>query len=169
MLYIWTIALIFYRYPFFRLLPADLAPPDGINMGAMAISTMGGALLVINSPDAPFLQSLLPFLKGFTVLSWVTGSWWITILVVLAVWRHVYKHFPVRYEPLYWGTVFPLGMYAASTFHMEAALKLPFLKLVPHYFLYLALLARLAAFAASVYTLGGQLVLLARKRNRLEH
>lgn len=34
----------------------------------MAISTLAGARLVENTPDAPFLPSLLPFLKGFTVL-----------------------------------------------------------------------------------------------------
>lgn len=37
MLYIWLMTLIFYRYLFFRLSPADLAPPYWINMGAMAL------------------------------------------------------------------------------------------------------------------------------------
>src|SRR5690606_29098408 len=43
MLYIWMMSLIFYRYTFFRLSPADLAPPYWINMGAMAISTLAGS------------------------------------------------------------------------------------------------------------------------------
>ena len=42
MLYIWLIALIFYRIMFLPLTPADLTPPYWINMGAMAISTLGG-------------------------------------------------------------------------------------------------------------------------------
>jgi hypothetical protein len=74
----------------------------------------GGSLLILNSTDAPFLLSLLPFIKGFTVFYWATGTWWIPMLLVLALWRHVYRRFPLRYDPLYWGAVFPLyGMYAA--------------------------------------------------------
>jgi len=64
MLYIWFISLIFYRYTFLVFSPGDLTPPYWINMGAMAISTLVGAKLVQNTPDAPFLASLLPFLKG---------------------------------------------------------------------------------------------------------
>src|SRR5690606_2696657 len=44
MLYIWMMALIFYRYIFFNFSPADLAPPYWINMGAMAISTLAALL-----------------------------------------------------------------------------------------------------------------------------
>ena len=73
MLYIWMMSLIFYRYTFFTLEPGDLSPPYWINMGAMAISTLAGSLLILNSPDAPFLHSLLPFLKGFTVFYWAPG------------------------------------------------------------------------------------------------
>ena len=146
MLYIWMISLIFYRYTFFRSSPADLTPPYWINMGAMAISTLAGARLIVNSPDAPFLQSLLPFLKGFTVFYWATGTWWIPMLAILAAWRYVYKRFPLRYDPLYWGAVFPLGMYTACTFQMAKAMHLDFLLSVPRFFIYIALSAWLAAF-----------------------
>ncbi|HWI84597.1 tellurite resistance/C4-dicarboxylate transporter family protein [Ramlibacter sp.] len=141
MLYIWMMSLIFYRYTFFRFAPSDLAPPYWINMGAMAISTLAGSLLIVNAPDAPFLQALLPFLKGFTILYWATGTWWIPMLVLLAVWRYVYKRFPLRYDPLYWGAVFPLGMYSAATHEMILALQLDFLSWVPPLFLGVAVLA----------------------------
>ena len=131
MFYIWIISLIFYRYSFFAFSPGDLTPPYWINMGAMAISTLAGARLVENTPDAPFLASLLPFLKGFTVFYWATGTWWIPMLLVLGVWRHVIQRFPLRYDPLYWGAVFPLGMYAVATREMAAALDLPFLAPLP--------------------------------------
>ena len=147
MLYIWMMSLIFYRYTFFPFSPGDLSPPYWINMGAMAISTLAGSLLIINAPDAPFLLSLLPFIKGFTVFYWATGTWWIPMLVVLAVWRHVYRRFPIRYDPLYWGAVFPLGMYAAGTREMIEAMGLPFLGFLPGAFLYIALAAWAATFA----------------------
>ena len=132
MLYIWMMSLIFYRYTFFAFSPADLSPPYWINMGAMAISTLAGSLLILNAPHAPFLNSMLPFLKGFTVFYWATGTWWIPMLLVLAVWRHVVRRFPFTYDPMYWGAVFPLGMYAVSTLRMMDALQLPFLGRLPH-------------------------------------
>ncbi len=147
MLYIWMMSLIFYRYTFFPFSPGDLSPPYWINMGAMAISTLAGSLLIINAPDAPFLHSLQPFIKGFTVFYWATGTWWIPMLVVLALWRHVYRRFPMKYDPLYWGAVFPLGMYAASTHEMIAAMGFDFLVFLPPVFLAIGLAAWTAAFA----------------------
>ena len=141
MLYIWMMSLIFYRYTFFRFSPADLSPPYWINMGAMAISTLAGSLLILNAPDAPFLLSLLPFIKGFTVFYWATGTWWIPMLLVLAIWRHGIKRFPLRYDPLYWGAVFPLGMYAACTKRMVDAMALEFLGFLPRVFLAIAVAA----------------------------
>jgi tellurite resistance protein TehA-like permease len=140
-------SLIFYRYTFFPLAPGDLSPPYWINMGAMAISALAGSMLVVNAPDAPFLHSLLPFIKGFTIFYWATGTWWIPMLVILAIWRHVYRRFPVKYDPLYWGAVFPLGMYAASTREMNLAMEFGFLDFVPETFLTVALVAWAAAFA----------------------
>jgi tellurite resistance protein TehA-like permease len=153
MLYIWMMSLIFYRYTFFPFSPGDLSPPYWINMGAMAISTLAGSLLIINAPDAPFLLSLLPFIKGFTVFYWATGTWWIPMLVVLALWRHVYRRFPLKYDPLYWGAVFPLGMYAASTHEMIVAMGFEFLEFLPPVFLYLGLIAWTAAFVGLIIDL----------------
>ena len=153
MMYIWMISLIFYRYTFFKFSPSDLSPPYWINMGAMAISTLAGSLLVENTVDAWFLQSLLPFLKGFTIFFWATGTWWIPMLFILAVWRHVYKRFPLTYDPLYWGAVFPLGMYTACTFEMARAMDLDFLLPIPRVFIYVALAAWLAAFYGMVQRL----------------
>src|SRR5690625_4159739 len=106
MLYIWLMVLIFYRYNFFAFAPHDLTPPYWINMGAMAISTLAGTLLIHDAANAPYLESLLPFLKGFTVFYWAAGTWWIPMLLLLGFWRHILNRFPLHYDPLYWGAVF---------------------------------------------------------------
>ncbi|MDA3887331.1 MAG: tellurite resistance/C4-dicarboxylate transporter family protein [Allgaiera sp.] len=147
MLYIWMMSLIFYRYTFFPFAPGDLSPPYWINMGAMAISTLAGSLLIENSSDAWFLHSIAPFMKGFTIFYWATGTWWIPMLVILGIWRHVYKRFPLAYDPLYWGAVFPLGMYAVATHQMARALQFDFLEPIATAFVWIALAAwSLAAF-----------------------
>lgn len=157
MLYIWIISLIFYRYTFFRFSPADLSPPYWINMGAMAISVLAGSLLIANSADAPFLHSLRPFLEGFTVFYWATGTWWIPMIAILAVWRYGYCRLPFEYDPLYWGAVFPLGMYAVATFKMAEAMDLDFLDAVPRVFFWAAFLAWVATFVGMIRAVARQL------------
>jgi tellurite resistance protein TehA-like permease len=157
MLYLWIISLIFYRYTFFTLAPSDLAPPYWINMGAAAISTLAGTMLVAASERSPVLIEILPFVRGLTLLWWATATWWIPMLLVLGLWRHVYRKFPLRYDPLYWGAVFPLGMYTAATVRLARAVDAPYLMEIPRVSIFIALAAWAVVFAGMVGWLVGRL------------
>ncbi|MBP1684097.1 MAG: C4-dicarboxylate transporter/malic acid transport protein [Deltaproteobacteria bacterium] len=146
MLYIWMISLIFYRYTFFRFLPSDLMPPYWINMGAVAISTLAGTALLGDLGDTALIASIKPFVQGFTILYWATATWWIPMLLVLGIWRHFVRRIPLTYDPLYWGLVFPLGMYSVCTLRLVATFELSFLIWVSRGFAMVALAAWLLTF-----------------------
>ncbi|MCZ7687660.1 MAG: hypothetical protein M5U28_56535 [Sandaracinaceae bacterium] len=99
----WLISLIFYRYMFFRFEPSDLMPPYWINMGAVAISTLAGALLVDAAASSAAMAPLVPFIKGVTLAFWATATWWIPMLLLLGAWRYAVRRVRFAYDPLYWG------------------------------------------------------------------
>lgn len=154
MFYIIIITLIVYRMSFFEMRAEEFAPAYWINMGAVAISTLAGSLLILNAPQWSFINEILPFLKGFTLFFWAIGSWWIPLIVILGIWRHIFKQLPLKYHPQYWGMIFPMGMYTACTIKLSQALELQFLMIIPSFFIYIALVAWGVAAFGMFYSIG---------------
>jgi tellurite resistance protein TehA-like permease len=133
--------------------PTDLTPPYWINMGAVAISALAGATLIEHVELSPVASGMLPFIKGFTLFFWSIGSWWIPMLLFLGVWRHFLCRVPLRYDPLYWGAVFPLGMYSVSTDHLGSVLDAGFLAPLSTLFLGIAAIAWTVTFVGLIDSL----------------
>lgn len=146
MLYLNIITLIFYRFTFLRLDFESLTPPYWINMGAVAITTLAGATLILHADEFSLLVEITPFLKGFTLFFWITGTWWIPLLFILTIWRHVFHRFPLTYDPQYWGMAFPLAMYTTSTWQLAKALELPFLSIITYIMIYIAIIIYVLVF-----------------------
>jgi len=147
MLYLAIIPLIFYRLTFVRLASRDFSPPYWINMGAVAITTLAGATLMMRVGHWPLLEQLSPFLPGFTLFFWSAATWWIPLLIALMVWRYVVRKELPGYEPAVWGMVFPLAMYTTATFQLSRATGFQFLAGISRLFIFIALIAWLMAFA----------------------
>lgn len=141
MLYILFIALILYRWIFFPWTPDALTPSYWINMGALAITTLAGSRLMLSAGSWSFLSEISPFLKGFTLFFWAAGAWWIPLLVIVGVWRHVVQRVPLTYHPQYWSLVFPLGMFTASTHVLAQVTGLQPLYVISSLFVWVALAA----------------------------
>jgi tellurite resistance protein TehA-like permease len=127
---LWGIGIVFYgifvtlfayRIFFLRVDAADMNPLFWVVMGAAAISTNAGSTLILTEPDLPFLLAMQPFVNGTTLILWAWATWWIPLLVIFGVWRHVVRRYPLEYSPMYWSLVFPLGMYAVATYRLSLA------------------------------------------------
>jgi tellurite resistance protein TehA-like permease len=150
MLYLCIITLIFYRFTFVHLTGEELNPPYWISMGAVAITTLAGCVLILQAGEWPLVRELRPFLAGFTLFFWAAGTWWIPLLLLLGFWRHVVRRVPLAYDPQYWAMVFPLGMYTLCTVRLSQALDLPWLLAIPRAFFWFALAAWTATFVGLV-------------------
>lgn len=146
MFYIFIMELIFYRLLFFNALSQQIAPPYWINLGAAAITTLAGSTLILNASKWSLLNDLLPFLKGFTLFFWAFATWWLPLLFLLGLWRHLVKKLPLVYDPLYWRLVFPLGVYTVATLQLSKATGLNFLMVIPYLVIFAAAIAWLLTF-----------------------
>ncbi|WP_117168618.1 tellurite resistance/C4-dicarboxylate transporter family protein [Paraliobacillus sediminis] len=153
MLYLNIITLIFYRFTFLGLKFSALTPPYWINMGAVAITTLAGSTLILHRGYWELIDVFSSFLKGFTLFFWVAGTWWIPLLLILMIWRHIYHRYPLTYEPQLWGMVFPLAMYTTSTLQLSKALEVEFLSFIPQITVFIAIIAWSILFCALILNL----------------
>ena len=127
MLYIMLATLVTLRLLTVASKPSSFAPSYWIYMGATAITVLAGSRILILAPDLPILKATAPVVSGLTYVLWAFGAWWVPLLVIFGIWRHVVNHERLRYQAGLWSIVFPLGMYSVASMHFGTVTHLPFL------------------------------------------
>ncbi len=151
--YLILITLIIYRLLFFEVRAKKLGTPYWISMGADAITVLAGTSLIANVGNWQVLNDLLPFLKGLTLLFWAIGTWWIPVMLLLGIWRHIIKKIPLKYSSLYWGMVFPLGMYTVCTVKLSHIFELSYLMSIPSLFVIISFCTWALVLIAMLYSI----------------
>jgi tellurite resistance protein TehA-like permease len=154
MLYVLLSALIFFRWVFRPMHPVEMGAPWWINMGAVAIATLAGSQLMGLALSDDELAPFAHFIVSFTLLLWVTSSFWIPLLVILFAWKEMQRG-PRGYDPGLWSAVFPLGMYTVATHDYAAVAGFTFLEPLPQVAFWIALVTWVLSFIGMVTQLLG--------------
>jgi len=148
LLYLMVVALILLRWLSVPMTPATLTPPYWILMGATAITTLAGAKDFSLPAGIAVVRATAGFVEGFSFAMWAFGTWWIPLLVILGLWRHLPHHWPLSYEPALWSMVFPLGMYSVATLAFGTAAHVTWMEPLARFMLWVAVAAWVLVAAA---------------------
>jgi tellurite resistance protein TehA-like permease len=152
LLYLLVVTLILMRWLTVPLTPGALGPSYWILMGATAISVLAGAGDLVLPVSIPVVHATAGFVEGASFALWAFGTWWIPLLVILALWRHVGQRWPLSYEPALWSMVFPLGMYSVATLTFGRAVHLTFMEPLARFMFWVAVAAWVLVAAAFAWS-----------------
>ena len=137
-LYLILISLIVQRWLFEPMRPEQFTLPYWINMGAAAITALAGTGLLSTAGANPLTAALAQLIGAAIVLFWAIATWWIPLLVMLLIWRHIVHGVPLSFQSEYWSMVFPLGMYTAATLALSRQNGAEFLAVIPRVCIWVA-------------------------------
>lgn len=127
MLYIMLATLVTLRLLTVSSTPSSFNPSYWIYMGATAITVLAGSRILLLRHDIPVMTAASAVVSGLTYVLWAFGLWWVPLLIIFGVWRHLINHEPLRYEAGLWSIVFPLGMYSVASMLFGRTARLPLL------------------------------------------
>jgi len=164
-LYLLLLSLIWQRWLTVMMTPATLSPPYWILMGATGIIVLAGSDILALPATLPAVGAIAGFVKGTCIVFWSFGTWLIPLLIVLGLWRHILRQWPLRYESALWTVVFPIGMYGVATRSLGKAAGIGFMQPLGRGVVWVAMaawllvaaagLTRLARWPASARSVGG--------------
>jgi tellurite resistance protein TehA-like permease len=150
MLYIMLATLVTLRLLTVPSSPGSFRPSYWIYMGATAITVLAGSRILLLPHELPIVLATSAVVSGLTYVLWAFGAWWVPLLVIFGVWRHLVNREPVRYEAGLWSIVFPLGMYSVASMLFGRVARLPLLVSVGDVGTWIAGIAWLAVTIAMV-------------------
>jgi tellurite resistance protein TehA-like permease len=154
-LYLMLIGLVTVRLLDSPVTPHALSPTYWVYMGATAITVLAAAKILALPTALPVLVSTREVVSGIAFLLWAFGTWWIPLLLVFAVWRHVVREAPEGYETGLWSVVFPLGMYAAASANYGRTTGLGFMVGIARVEVWVAFAAWVAVAAVMAKSIAG--------------
>jgi tellurite resistance protein TehA-like permease len=119
--------------------PEKVTPDSWILMGALAIATLTGDRILAARPATTGLAWLVTLARPQILILWIMASAWIPLLLSAQLWRIARRPASLRYEGVWWATVFPLGMYSSATFGLAVELRVPALRTVSLIFFWFGL------------------------------
>jgi tellurite resistance protein TehA-like permease len=117
--YLYIMPLLVHRLLLEPVGPADLRPSYWVCMGVAAISALAGSLLAQQSSASLLLSDLRPTVVFTSLVFWAIACWWIPLLVLLGIWRHLVRGYPLTYTTSWWSMVFPIGMFAVASHQLS--------------------------------------------------
>ncbi|MDA8116380.1 MAG: tellurite resistance/C4-dicarboxylate transporter family protein [Actinomycetota bacterium] len=166
MLYLVLIVIIFMRLILIEVTASQMAPAYWIAMGATAISVRAAAgILGLSTAHSHLLTEMRPMLVGLSIILWAFGTWWIPLLIIFGIWRHVAEHYSSLYDSRLWSAVFPLGMYTVASYTLGKAVNIGFLVSIAKVWVYVGLAAW--AIVSLLMVLAGARSLLTLRRARV--
>ncbi|GAB3522246.1 tellurite resistance/C4-dicarboxylate transporter family protein [Arthrobacter monumenti] len=126
-LYLLVATLVTLRMLVRENVPTGLSPTYWIYMGATAISVLAGSRILLLPADLPIMQATRHFVAGMSYVLWSLGLWWIPLLLIFGLWRHMVRRVPLKYEAALWSIVFPLGMYSVASMLYGATQDIAFM------------------------------------------
>jgi hypothetical protein len=141
-----VLGLVFYGFVLARFDFGQLAGGQGdhwITGGAIAIATLAMARIVLAAHAVHEMRTLVPAFKTISLVLWSVSAAWLVALLVVEVWRP-----RLRYDLRRWATVFPVGMYAASSFDAGAVARVSGITSFARVWVWVALAVWLVVFTA---------------------
>lgn len=133
------VTLFCYRLFFLEMSIDDYSPLMWVIMGAAAISANASSTLDMSDPVITVLSEVHPVVDGVALLTWTLATWWIPLLVVFGIWKHIIRRVPLKYDPRQWSIVFPVGMYTVATFQLSLAAEFEPLHEISHVMVWIAI------------------------------
>ncbi|MGD7002601.1 tellurite resistance/C4-dicarboxylate transporter family protein [Corynebacterium halotolerans] len=147
-LYLAVAALVLVRLTTLPVGPADMNQSYWVTMGAMAVTIVGGSLIVELDPaSSPMVAASQQLIAGISVIMWCFATALIPVLLAVGVWRHLVHKIPLHYKAAQWSVVFPLGMYAVAGMQLGRADTLPLVEQIGRGWVWVGVLAWVLTFA----------------------